>query len=783
MTGTSTLRDYFSTDSLATNWPATTGMVSVANGVASIQCGTTTGNALKTNPIYTVKNDKVDFKIAALPSAFGLPGLSSTVTMTFAVTLSPPQTLAIEIDMVTSQLYCLNGTASALAPRGYDPSWTRVRIREGTAPSGNVPVGTAGNTYFDVSTADDESHWINLGSIRSPTWVATATTLAIVVSCHRNGGTVDVGQVDNVNCRAADPPTGVTVTPGDGELTVSWTAPANTGGAPITGYLIDSGGPDPTVVSDPSATSASVGGLVNGTSYSITVATVTDVGTGVGSEAVIGTPVMGPPNAPTGVLATPGDSSARIDWNVPAGDELNTYTITLDDGAGGVLTRIIPAPLTTALVDGLVNDTTYTVTVIATNPAGDSPPSASTTVTPAFGASRLVEPSPMDPALLPPAPVPAPEMDPASMSFLIPGVRQAARIVDGPLQNKAGHVQGMWLEKLDNGQILYLLPSRGGLWLTGFDPGYPVIQEVTQGWPDRDGVQDYTDRYGPQNLVVNLLAEPWRGIDINGVRQSAAAWAALARIWSSLDNPVRLHYQLTGQPPVYCDVRTNNFSAPISGEELGRYTIPVTWGFYNADGMTYGEVADSDDEDPARPGWYIIRIRAKAVGTAGLNFGGGSTWTGGAGLVFDGGSVDAPSAGINFGGESSFGSPIIAVPRTSLGSRRTAPIITISGGACTGPIVSVYGATDRLTLRARLQFSSALVLSADDMMLIDVPNRRVVRNPDRYGNGEPLYRYLTGAVDWRNFTINPSEGNGFAFDALASSPGATASFSYRAASV
>jgi hypothetical protein len=74
-------------------------------------------------------------------------------------------------------------------------------------------------------------------------------------------------------------------------------------------------------------------------------------------------------------------------------------------------------------------------------------------------------------------------------------------------------------------------------------------------------------------------------------------------------------------------------------------------------------------------------------------------------------------------------------------------------------------------------------LSADDMMLIDVPNRRVVRNPDRYGNGEPLYRYLTGTVDWRNFTINPSEGNGFAFDALASSPGATASFSYRAASV
>jgi hypothetical protein len=428
-------------------------------------------------------------------------------------------------------------------------------------------------------------------------------------------------------------PTGLIVVAADGELALSWTAPASSGSAPITDYAVNLSPPpaagSPVMVGS-RVTSTAVPGLVNGTTYTVTVQAVTTAGTGPASASASGTPhASTPPDAsgaappaPSGVLATPGDAAAKIDWDAPAG-ALDSYTATLDDGAGGVFTRTIPATLTTALFDGLVNDTTYTVTVIATNPAGDSPPSASTTVTPAFGASPLVPPPPIDSALLPPAPVPAPEMDPASMSFLIPGVRQATRTVDGPLQNKAGHVQGMWLEKLDNGQILYLLPSRGGLWLTGFDPGYPVIQEVTQGWPDRDGVQDYTDRYGPQNLVVNLLAEPWRGIDINGVRQSAAAWVALARIWSSLDNPVRLHYQLTGQPPVYCDVRTNNFTAPISGEELGRYTIPVTWGFYNADGMTYGEVGDSVDEDPARPGWYIIRIRAKAVGTAGLNFGAG----------------------------------------------------------------------------------------------------------------------------------------------------------------
>jgi hypothetical protein len=586
-------------------------------------------------------------------------------------------------------------------------------------------------------------------------------------------------------------PTGLIVVAADTELALSWTAPASSGSAPISDYAVNLSPPpaggSPVMVGS-SVTSTAVPGLVNGTTYTVTVAAVTTAGTGPASASRTGTPdASRPPGtsgtvpaAPSGVLATAGDAAARIDWDAPAGD-LDSYTVTLDDGAGGVFTQTTAATLTTALFDGLVNDTTYTVTVTATNPAGDSPPSTPATVTPSFGAAPLT-PLPIDPALLPPEPKPAPEVDPASVPFPMPGLRQAARILDGPLRTKVGHVQGMWLEKLDNGQILYLLPSRGGLWLTGFDPGYPVVQEVTQNWPDRDGMQDYTDRYGPQNLVVNLLAEPWRGIDVNGVRQSAAAWVALARIWSSLDNPIRLHYQLTGQQPVYCDVRTNNFTAPISGEDLGRYTIPVTWGFYNADGMTYAEV-DDDVEDPARPGWYVLRIRARAAGTAGLDFAGGSTWTGGDGLSFDGGSVDDPSTGINFGGESSSGNPIVAIPRWSLGSRRTAPIITISGGSCTGPIVSVYGATDTLTLRARLQFSTALVLSADDSMLIDVPNRRVVRNPDRYGNGEPLYRYLTGTVDWRNFTINPSEGNGFAFDAAASSPGATAAFSYRAASV
>jgi hypothetical protein len=782
VTGTSTLQDTFSTDSLAANWPASTGVVSVTGGVAQLQCDTSTTNALKTDYDYSLRNDTFDVKIAALPVAAG----ATSATMQFAVTQGPvgANYLAIVIDTASNRLLAKSNGVDAIPARTYDASWRRVRIREGTAPAGNLSAGTAGRTYFDVSTADDESAWMNLGWVATPSWVSAADDSALAITCHRSSGTTGTVKVDNVNCTLPDPPGDPVVELGDAQLHVLWSPPEQTGGAPVTDYAVHISpappGGSPVLVGDAS-TELTVTGLSNGTAYTCTVRAVTDVGTGPESASASGTPAP-PPNAPFGVAATAGDSSARITWEVLVAEQVDTFTVALDDGAGTVVTQDLPGTITSTLFDGLVNDTTYTVTVVATNVYGTSAPSAPATLTPVLGAPPLVPP-PIDAALLPPDPVPAPEVDAGSLQFSIPGVKQAARTLTGPLRNKVGHVQGMWLEKLDNGQILYLLPSRGGLWLTGFDPGYPVIAEVTQPWPDRDGALDYTDRYGAQNLVLNLLAEPWRGIDANGVLQPAPAWAALARIWSSLDFPVRLHYQLTGQAPVYCDVRTANFAQPISGEDLGRYTIPITWGFYNAEGMTYAEVADGFDADPARPGWYLIRIPAKAIGTTALNFGGGSTWDGGAGLSFDGGSVDAPSTGINFGGESSFGSPIIAVPRATLGSRRTAPIITISGGACTGPTVSVYGATDQLTLRAKLQFSSALVLSADDLMLIDVPNRRVVRNPDRYGNGEPLYRYLTGTVDWRNFTINPSEGNGFAFDALAAGRGATASFSYRAASV
>jgi outer membrane autotransporter protein len=78
-------------------------------------------------------------------------------------------------------------------------------------------------------------------------------------------------------------PTGVSATGGDTQASVSFTAPANTGGSPITGYTVTSspGGLTGSGTSSPIA----VSGLTNGTAYTFTVTATNVVGPGAPSAA------------------------------------------------------------------------------------------------------------------------------------------------------------------------------------------------------------------------------------------------------------------------------------------------------------------------------------------------------------------------------------------------------------------------------------------------------------------------------------------------------------------
>ena len=92
------------------------------------------------------------------------------------------------------------------------------------------------------------------------------------------------------------PPTEVVVTPGDGELTVSWTAPESDGGADITVYRVQWSSGDEEFGSsrqnetDGETLTTTISDLTNDTEYDVRVVAVNSVGPGEPSDAASGAP-------------------------------------------------------------------------------------------------------------------------------------------------------------------------------------------------------------------------------------------------------------------------------------------------------------------------------------------------------------------------------------------------------------------------------------------------------------------------------------------------------------
>ena len=91
------------------------------------------------------------------------------------------------------------------------------------------------------------------------------------------------------------PPANFTATPGNAQATISWTAPTNTGGSPITGYTATAsvGGQSCTTTT---ATSCTISGLANGTTYYVSVTATNAVG--ISDPSVVAVTPTADPVAP-----------------------------------------------------------------------------------------------------------------------------------------------------------------------------------------------------------------------------------------------------------------------------------------------------------------------------------------------------------------------------------------------------------------------------------------------------------------------------------------------------
>ena len=318
-------------------------------------------------------------------------GLTGPMLGLYAVSAKCLYAGGASFDFASAMTVDANGNYTSLTP-GAMPG----AVANLTAPT---VTGTA--TYPTSLTADPGTwnpaapaftyQWlrdgVDVNGATTPTLTPAITDVghefSFRVTAHQ-GGFVDTTLTSAsvlYNPAVPDSPTNVVGVHGNGDVAVSWAAPASDNGAAITKYSVTAA-PGGATCSTTIGLSCTVGGLTNGTAYTFTVVATNSAGDSLPSAPSAPVTPYTTPNAPTTVVGTPGDSHVSLTWAAPTSDggsAITAYSVAVTPAAGSC-----DVTGTTADCTGLTNGTAYTFTVTATNAAGDSSASApSAQVTPA----------------------------------------------------------------------------------------------------------------------------------------------------------------------------------------------------------------------------------------------------------------------------------------------------------------------------------------------------------------------------------------------------------------
>ena len=174
-----------------------------------------------------------------------------------------------------------------------------------------------------------------------------------------------------------DAPPSATATFSGTSAIVSWTSPTFNGGASISGYRVtrynSSGNSEQTMTTLSNVSSLTMSGLTGGNSYVFGV-TATNI-KGISRFTLTGTFLLsGPPGIPTNVTSISKNTAAILNWTPSeniAIAPISSYIFTTSPTGGSII--YYDSSKGYAVIGGLTNGLSYTVTLRAVNSAGSGP--------------------------------------------------------------------------------------------------------------------------------------------------------------------------------------------------------------------------------------------------------------------------------------------------------------------------------------------------------------------------------------------------------------------------
>jgi titin len=230
---------------------------------------------------------------------------------------------------------------------------------------------------------------ISFGSTANPLSIinlANGTSYSVSIRCSNSIGTGNWSNiVSQTPATIPNQPTNLSVTNGNGQVTVSFTTPSDNGGSAIINYQYSINNGSTFTSFSPSVTTSPVTiiGLTNGTSYQIVLRAINGIGNGSSSTAITGTPAT-IPNQPTNLSVTNGNGQVTVAFTIPSsngGSVVTNYQYSIDNGS--TFTSFSP-PITTSpvTISGLTNGTSYQIVLRAVNGVGNGSSSSAITGTP-----------------------------------------------------------------------------------------------------------------------------------------------------------------------------------------------------------------------------------------------------------------------------------------------------------------------------------------------------------------------------------------------------------------